>query len=513
MLNSPSIKTGFAKAIGRVVLMALIGLVAFEAFTWNREAVFYGGEVFFTDGDCYSRMSRVRMIEDDGLRSIRSHAWENFPEGTAPHTTMPLDALIAGMSAALAPFTARHLALAGAWVSPLLGIATVFFLMIWGLVVKLPHWWAMGFMTSVSPILAHGFELGRPDHQSLLVLLLAVALAAEVGIWNRRQEWWGYVAAAAWALALWVSLFEPLVMLAAVLAGRLIARRWQVNFGALGLFVAVVLAALWIDGWRAAPFHEAFGRWALNIGELRHAGPGVIFSWCGWLGVAGIAILAWRAFRGAGAICGLFSGLLVLLGALCFWHSRWGYFLALVFAISLPWMMAAFRWRWLGVLVFLISLWPVAGEWERMLYPDDEAFRARVENVADAVALREASLSIQNLPEGGVLAPWWFCPAIVWWSGKPCTGGTSHQSLPGIVDSCRFYLNSDDAAAREILRMRNVSYVFAYEPDRVISNSAQILGQQPADNPLADRLYKNSPPPWLERIFENRFFRVYRVAD
>jgi hypothetical protein len=302
-------------------------------------------------------------------------------------------------------------------------------------------------------------------------------------------------------------------MLAAVLAGRLIARRWQVNYGALALFAAILLAALWIDGWRAAPFHEAFGRWALNIGELRNAAPSVIFSWCGWLGLAGVAILGWRAFCGAGTICGLFSGLLVLLGALCFWHARWGYFLALVFAISLPWMLAGFRWHWLGVAVFLISLWPVAGEWERMLYPDDEAFRARVENVADAVTLREAALSIQNLPEGGVLAPWWLCPAIVWWSGKPCTGGTSHQSLPGIVDSCQVYLSSGDTAAREILRKRNVRYVFAYEPDRMISNSAQILGEKPGDNPLAQRIYKNSPPPWLERIFENRFFRVYRVAD
>jgi hypothetical protein len=302
-------------------------------------------------------------------------------------------------------------------------------------------------------------------------------------------------------------------MLAAVLAGRVLARRWGVDFKAAAVFAAILLTALWIDGWRAAPFHEAFEQWALNIGELRHAGLPVIFLWCGWLSLAAVPILAWRAYRGAGRLCGLFAGLLVLVMALCFWHARWGYFLALVFAMSLPWTLAAFRWRWLGVLVFLISLWPVAGEWEQMLYPNDEAFRSRVENVADAVALREAALSIQNLPEGGVLAPWWFCPAIVWWSGKPCKGGTSHQSLPGIVDSCQFYLATDDATAREILQKRNVRYVFAYEPDRVISNSSQILGEQPSDTSLAERLYKNSPPPWLERIFENRFFRVYRVAD
>ena len=181
--------------------------------------------------------------------------------------------------------------------------------------------------------------------------------------------------------------------------------------------------------------------------------------------------------------------------------------------MSLPWALAAFRWRWLAAAILLISLWPVAAEWEGMLYPRGEAFQARIEKMADAVALREAALAIQKLPEGGVLAPWWFCPAIVWWSGKPCVGGTSHQSLPGIVDSCRFYLETDDAAALDQLRQRQVRYVVAYEPDRVISNSSQILGEKPAAHSLAERLYKNSPPAELERIFENRFFRVYRVVD
>jgi len=493
--------------------MAMIGWLALGAFTWNQDAVFYGGEVYFTDGDCYSRMTRVRMIEEEGLRSIRWHGWENFPQGTVPHTTMPLDALIAGMSAALAPFTARHLELAGAWVSPALGIATVFFLMIWGLVAKWPHWWAMGLMAAVSPILAHGFELGRPDHQSLLVLLIAVALAAEVGIWRKNETLWSYVSAAAWGLALWVSLFEPAVLLGTVLAARLVARRLRIGLKPLAVFFGILALALVIDGWRAAAFHEAFGRWALNIGELRSAGWSVIFSWCGWLVVPAMAILAWRAFRDGEGVGGMFAGLLVLLMALCFWHARWGYFLALVFAMSLPWVLAAFRWRWLAVAILLISLWPVAEEWEEMLYPKGEAFQSRIEKMADAVALREAALAIQNLPEGGVLAPWWFCPAIVWWSGKPCVGGSSHQSLPGIVESGRFYLATDDATAREILRQLKVGYVFAYEPERVVSNSEQILGETSNGGTFAERFYKNSPPPWLEPLFQNRFFRVYRVAD
>lgn len=121
---------------------------------------------------------------------------------------------------------------------------------------------------------------------------------------------------------------------------------------------------------------------------------------------------------------------------------------------------------------------------------------------------------IQNLPEGGVLAPWWFSPAIVWWSGKSCVGGTSHQSLPGIVDSCRFYLAEDDADAMEILQSRQGRYVFAYEPERIISNSEQILRAKTVGQPLATRIYKkDSAISGLEPVFGNRFFKVYRVTN
>jgi hypothetical protein len=486
--------------------------VALEAFTWNRDAVFFGDGVYFADGDCYARMTRVRMIEEEGWRSIRWHGWENFPEGTVPHTTMPLDAVIAGMSAAMRAFSARALEMAGAWVSPLLGWVTVGFLVVWGLAMRWPYWWAMGLVAAGSPMLAHGFQVGRPDHQSLLVLLIAVALAAEVGMWTRRGRAWPMVSAAAWGLALWVSLFEPGILLGVVLAARLVARKWGVDWRAVGLFAGVVALAILVDGWRAAGFHEAFGRWALNIGELRSAGWGQIFSWCGWLAVVAPGLLIWRAFRGGGAVCGLFAGLIVVLTALCFWHARWGYFLALVFAMSLPWALAALRWRWLAAALLAVSFWPVAAEWEGILFPSDEVLRARAEAVADAVSLREAAGAVKESGVGAVLAPWWFSPAIVWWSGKPCLGGTSHQSLPGIVDSCGFYLATEDAVARGILRRRGVEWVFAYEPERVIGNSEMILGRKAEGGTMAERLYKKRPVEGLGLVFENRFFKVYRVA-
>ena len=500
-----------------VILLAL----ALGAFTWNRDSVFFGDAIYFLDGDCFSRMTRVRMIEEGGLRSIRHHGWENFPQGTTPHTTMPLDALIAGLSQILRPFSERHLALAGAWISPLLGAGLLVFLAAWSAAGALPYRRAMLLLVAASPIIAHGFQLGRPDHQSLLMLLLGVALAAEVEIWNGRSSGWRYASAGAWALALWVSLFEPAILLGVVLLARGLCRGLRSPAQARNttgwvrpvmLFLGILALALWIDGSRAAGFHPAFARWALNIGELRSAGWGGIFSWCGWLLAAAPLLLAWRWIRGRERLCGLWLGLLTITVGLSLYHARWGYFLALVFAMSLPWILPALRKPWLAWLVFFSSLWPVAAEWDRRLYPDDEVFRARVENIADAVALREAALSLRERPAGGVVAPWWFCPAIVWWSGQPCLGGSSHQSLPGIVESSEFYLAAEPDP--DFLQKRKVLYIFGYEPDRLISNAAQILGRQTSGPTIAERLYtaRQEPPAGLKKIFANRFFKVYEVS-
>jgi hypothetical protein len=63
-------------------------------------------------------------------------------------------------------------------------------------------------------------------------LLVGAALAAEIGIWRQMPSGWEVAAAALWALALWTSLFEPLLLLLATACLRLAVRReesapWQ----------------------------------------------------------------------------------------------------------------------------------------------------------------------------------------------------------------------------------------------------------------------------------------------
>ncbi len=125
----------------------------------------------------------------------------------------------------------------------------------------------------------------------------------------------------------------------------------------------------------------------------------------------------------------------------------------------------------------------------------------------DAVALRDAAIQLKGLPERGVIAPWWFSPAIVWWSGQPCVSGTSHQSLPGIVDASEFFLS--EGSGEDILVKRKAGYIIAYEPDRVISNAAQILSRTAPPNPLAKRIYDHPRLTEFRLLYANRFFKVF----
>jgi len=540
-----------------VIPLLLLGL-GWVAYGWNHESVFFGGSTYFVDGDGYARMTRVRMLQEAPLVPVRDHAFENFPIGTVPHTTSPVDYLIFGVAAVFCGFSADPLSLAGAYLSPLLGLSTLGLLAVFWL--GRPYVPAALLLLAVSPIAVQGFLLGRPDHQSVLMFLFVAALLAEVRLWSESGG--GYLSAFAWGLALWVSLFEPTILLGAILLARFAAGRlrlpWKraVNattsrgladaapagqncilpatqgsagacpgltdvaplgrnlapFGPAAVFLGILLfAGLW-DGFRVAAFDERFPRWALNIGELRGGSLDLLCSWVGWLVVPAPVLLIWRYLRTRDPVCLLFAGLLLLLAGLAFWHIRWGYFLACAFALSLPYLLPALRWRSVAWAVFLVSLWPVARDWDERLYPDDEVFRARGEAVADAVTLREASLHLKDLPTGGVIAPWWLSPAVVWWSGQPCVAGTSHQSLPGIADTAAFFLSEGEGT--EIVQRRQVRYVIAYEPERVVSNSAQILGAEVPINPLVTRLYqKPSSVEGFQPIFSNRYFRVFSVES
>lgn len=449
-------------------------------------------------------MTRVKAVMADPGLIVRLHQFENFPEGTEPHTTAPLDYLVAGLAMILKPFTASYLDVAGSCISPVLGLLTAVFLLIWarrsGLSAR-----AMLLVYAASPILVHGTVLGRPDHQSLLILLMAIAMGAEWVLAKAPSRSWALAAGIAWGLGLWVSLYEPSVLLAAsqglalcFLGGRYLSRERAWMWGAL---LALAAAALALEGWRFHPPQGAdFQRWAGTIGEMA-PGPALLVRWTGWGIVAALALFLFNRRHWP------FWLILVLTGGLTLLQARWGYFLALFFAMALPFLMRTVTRQWFAWALLLLSLWPIAAEWDAQVFERKDSQLAAAEN-------RELRALAKSLPQsqGSILAPWWLSPALSYWTGMPAVAGSSHQSLPGILDSARFFEAVSPEAAREILERRKVAWVIAGEPSRVLENSRAILGHTGAGMPIAELLYKrpSSAPAFLHLERATNFFKAYK---
>lgn len=517
----------------RLGLLALL-VLTFAARCYNIADVFHAdGRIYFLEGDCYSRMTRVKMV-CEGQPVIRHHEFENWPQGTTPHTTAPFDWLIAGLKYVTdfglriidpkgqSRMHGQSLDLAGALVSPLLAVATALWLWCWAGWMRLPFRPLMLLFFALSPILVQGTELGRPDHQSLLIFLLAVAVGAEKALsdlgtpaWLARR--WAILAGVAWGVALWVSLFEPLLFFAGavgrhVLFNRtaLLARAVRGRWIALG---AVMLLALLVDGWRLslpdAAMRGHFASWSRTISELMSLDllGKRVWHWFGALWIFAPFAL-WFAERMDSRSRGLLLLVLVML-CLTAWQIRWGYYLALALTVSLPWQLAALRIRWAGWTAGIVAMLPLLFAWSGMLHPGEKERERREWRRAVQDEWRRAAGFMRE--PGAFLAPWWASPQIAYWSGQPGVSGTSHQSLPGILDSARFFLTDKPAEAAAILRERRVRYVLLDDLSHtstnlpellMVSNSAKILERAAPPEPMA-KVLAESPrlaPPFLRYV-------------
>jgi len=81
---------------------------------------------------------------------------------------------------------------------------------------------------------------------------------------------------------------------------------------------------------------------------------------------------------------------------------------------------------------------------------------------------------------GGILAPWWLSPGLLYFSGQPIVSGTSHAGMSGIVDSARFYTSTSWMDAMHILDQRKVRWVVVWDDPQlvypVLGNAESILG-------------------------------------
>jgi hypothetical protein len=553
----------FALIVFEITLLSALILATRCA---NYQDVFVAGNVYFVDADCYARMTRAQRVSEKPGLIIRHHAFENFPQGTTPHTTALLDYLIVALSLFLNPFTAHALDLAGAFVSPLLALFGGWFLWWWS--VKFRYRWVMLILYAISPILVHGTELGRPDHQSLLILLVTVAIcggwslqilqtrslpksfdwdggletaapwpagdATRESLMRSRVRAWAITSAVAWAVAIWVSAYEPLVLFLIVTATALVlnrravfARDRRAGWILLAAIIAIALAVEQrVPSFAILQSNGHFKNWASTIGELAHVSPvnPVWLNWCGYL-LFVAPVLIWMSIRtprnGAPsprrAGCGRAVPIYVLLVATYFltvWQARWGYFFVLIFALALPALLAPIKSSAAVWIAAVLSMFPILRDWDARLWPNEAHLVDRVERRIESAQIRDLSLSLRSPEMHPFLAPWWLSPSITYWSGQPGVAGSSHESLNGLEASARFFLSEDLQKAREILEKRHVAWVFAYDSDRVAQNSAAILNEPLRREPLC-RVLDRTPsqaPPFLIFSAQNPTCKLYRVA-
>jgi len=523
------------KRVAHIVLAVIeittLSLLILAARCANYQDIFVAGNVYFVDADCYARMTRARMCEETPGLILRHHDFENFPEGTTPHTTAPLDYLILALSILLKPFTTHAFDLAGALISPLLALLTGWFLWVWSRRMKFRYGWVMLILYAISPILVHGTELGRPDHQSLLMLLMTIAICAEWRLRCDSTAGWSALSGFAWGLAIWVSAYESLVLFFFTIAVSALEDPKTIfaNYRRIGwfCFLLVVATALLIEQRIPAisilRSTEIFKNWARTIGELAHVSPvnPIWFRWAGYM-IAVAPILVWLSIRrrehdvsSPGRASLPVYVVLIATYFLTIWQARWGYFFVLIFAVALPALLEPIRSRAAVSIAFVLSIFPILRDWDERLWPNETELVRRVEQRNDSVQLRELALNLQSSERRPFLAPWWLSPSIAYWSGQPGVAGSSHESLNGIEDSARFFLSADLQAAREILRKRRVAWVIDYDFERLARNCSAILGVGVPQYPLCFILGRTpaQAPRFLVLSAQNGAGKLYRIVE
>ena len=516
-----------------IIEIAMLSVLILATRCTNYQNVFVAGNIYFTDADCYARMTRVQMCSEHPGLVVRHHDFENFPIGTTPHTTAPLDYLVLALSMLLKPFTAHALDMAGALVSPLLALVGGWFLWWWS--VKLRYRWVMLILYAISPILVHGTELGRPDHQSLLILLVTIAICAE---WSLRAEAgaftatdrskWSIISGVAWGLAIWTSAYEPLVLFLLVMVASTLRnpKAISIAFRRTGwlCFVLVIVTALLIERripsfsiWYSNPL---FQNWARTIGELRHVSPAnpIWLRWCGYLLLV-TPLFIWISLtetrkKSEETTPTFVLVLLVATYVLTIWQARWGYFFVLIFALALPHLLKPIKPRAAVWIAFFLSIFPILRDWDEKLWPNDTQLADRVAQRNESAQLRDLVLGLRSSGNHPFLAPWWLSPEIVYWSGQPGVAGSSHESLRGIEDSARFFVSQDWETARKLLANHEVAWVIAYDSERTAQNSAEIVGIPLPQQPVCFVLDKTATraPPFLVLSAQNGIAKLYRVV-
>ena len=505
---------------------------------WWPQPAAHGLRPYAVEADCYSQLARVQRILDGG-KLIQNHfAVENWPKGLIPSTTAPFDYIILALYAPLTFFTHYPLDWAGALVSPILWIALVLFWIVFrSRAFTYAGRAALVAGVALVPVLIWSTAFGRPRHQSLILGLLAVLFTAEYERWEKGAgRGWHIAAGILWGLICWTSLYEPLLVVVCLVAFNLIVRRRE--SAAFGIsFGVVMLVALLIEGIHvyvpppAARF--VLGNWLQFIAEMQgmpsheffnaitFSGAPEMSAWeiGSFLFLLALPWIAWCLWRKRNLTDRFLMGLAILLAVFALYQRRWLPYasLAEVFLIARFFQMAPLQWTRLALAVVFFVNTALAG------YVFVIVARMQPPNQPSA-ELARLSHSIDQ--PGGILAPWWLSPGLLYFSGQPIVSGSSHCGISGIAASAEFFATTSWVAADTILQQRRVRWVVVWDEPKyqfpLLASSQEILGQPVstdkdpgnADSTIAQILIEDRDLPenlHLRAVTEH--FKLYEVVD
>jgi len=368
----------------------------------------------------------------------------------------------------------------------------------------------------------------------LLILLLGIAVCAEWSLRRKPSTPWSAISGIAWGVAIWVSAYEPIILLLLILLLGAVQHRHLV-FGKqrctgwillAGIVALTLLIERRIPSFSTFYSGELFKNWSRTIGELAHVAPAnpIWLRWAGYL-ILVAPFLIWVGLRqrkssststSKSETAPLFIVvLLVVTYLLTIWQARWAYFFLLIFAIALPALLEPIKSRAAVSIAFVLSIFPILRDWDARLWPNEAEFARRIEQRNESMQLRELAINMRSSQTRPFLAPWWLSPAIAYWSGQPGVAGSSHESLPGIEQSARFFLTQDWQTARKILEDHGVAWVVAYDFERVARNSSAILGLTLPQYPLCFVLERTPAqvPRFLVFSAQNGAGKLFRAVE
>jgi hypothetical protein len=472
------------------------------------------------EADCYSQLARVQRILD-GQGLLQNHfKVENWPEGLVPSTTAPFDYAILLLYGPLALFTRHPLDWAGALVSPVLWVAMVLF---W-LLFRSREFNSAGralFLagSAALPAFIWATACGRPRHQSLILALMAMGLTAEYERWQIElmpKRAWNIFAGIVWGLACWTSLFEPTVVVFVLIVFNLMVRRRE-NPAFLVSFGMVVLLMMVLEGghifanifsiYSLTPEYRQYSlNWLSTIAEVQPVDFAGMMQRMTLILLA-LPFLAWRIWpRAEGckadALLIILTLMLTVLTAL---QSRWLYYAALgeLFLIVRYYQMAPLHWsRWLVLAIFLAGLADA----------DYEQIKGHAQAPPNQPSLQLAQISRAIDEPGGIMAPWWLSPGLLYFSGHPIVSGSSHCGMTGIVASAKFFTATSWMEAERILKERKVRWIVVFDDPLyeypLLNTSRGILGlpyvsddaKDDADSTVAQLLVADQDLPTSIRL-------------